>query len=106
MVITVKDFLQDNPSTMLDLLTPKGLIQLTPNRGQWLLTKNGANARIKVTCTKDEVVGSGLLINSYIRLIRTETKKSCVSAHELPVSGSKKTNLSHAEFDQIIMIYF
>lgn len=93
---------------MLDLLTPMtpiDLIQLAPNLVQWLLTKNGANTRIKVTCTKDEVVGSGLLINSSIRLIRTETKKSCVSAHELPVSGSKKANLSHAEFDQIIMIY-
>ena len=41
MSVTVKDFLRHNPNAMLDLMTPKGLIQLTPDRGQWLLTKNG-----------------------------------------------------------------
>ena len=69
MSITVKDFLWQNPNTMLDLMTPKGLIQLTPERGQGLLNKNGANARIKVAGTKEVVVGSDLLSQIVYKIV-------------------------------------
>ena len=70
MNITVKDFLRHNPNAMLDLMTPKGLIQLTPDRGQGLLTKNGANARIKVTGTEEIATSSDLLCRINHKILR------------------------------------
>jgi hypothetical protein len=102
MIITVKDFLQDNPNTMLDLLTPKGLIQLTPNRGQWLLTKNGANAQIKVTGTNEVVVGSDLLSQIVYKIVPYRNRRNQVFL--LTNSATAAANSAyqpHIEYEQM-----
>lgn len=92
MNITVKDFLRHNPNAMLDLMTPEGLIQLTPDRGQWLLTKNGANARIKVTGTQEVVVGSDLLSQIVYKIVPYRNRRNQIFLPQTPRQRQRKAH--------------
>lgn len=102
MSVMVKDFLRHNPNAMLDLLTPKGLIQLTPDRGQWLLTKNGANARIKVTGTKDVVVGSDLLSQIVYKIVPYRNRRNQIFLlTNTPAAAAERSFQPHFEYEQM-----
>ena len=102
MSITVKDFLWQNPNTMLDLMTPKGLIQLTPERGQELLNKNGANARIKVAGTKEVVVGSDLLSQIVYKIVPYRNRRNQMFLlTNTPVAAAKSSYQPHIEYEQM-----
>ena len=102
MSITVKDFLRHNPNAMLDLLTPKGLIQLTPDRGQGLLNKNGANARIKVTGTKEMIVGSDLLSQIVYKIVRYKKRRNQIFLlTNTPAAAAKSYYQPHIEYEQM-----
>lgn len=96
MSITVKDFLLHNPNARLDLMTPKGLIQLPSDREQWLLTKNGANAQIKVTGTKEAVVYLICSVRSSTRSCRTETAEIRYYCSQTPRLRQQKVPSSRA----------
>lgn len=105
MNITVKDFLRDNPNTILDLLTPKGLIQLTPNRGQWLLTKNGANAKIKVAGTDEVVVGSDLLSQIVHKIVPYKNRRNQVFLLTNSATAAAKSSYRpRIEYEQMTFI--
>ena len=102
MSVTVKDFLRHNPNAMLDLMTPKGLIQLTPDRGQWLLTKNGANARIKVTGTQEVVVGSDLLCQIVYKIVPYRNRRNQIFLlTNTPAAAAKSSFRPHIEYEQM-----
>ena len=102
MSVTVKDFLRHNPNAMLDLMTPKGLIQLTPDRGQWLLTKNGANARIKVTGTQAVVVGSDLLSQIVYKIVPYRNRRNQIFLlTNTPAAAAKSSFRPHIEYEQM-----
>ena len=102
MSITVKDFLRQNPNTMLDLMTPKGLIQLTPERGQGLLNKNGANARITVAGTKEVVVGSDLLSQIAYKIVRYKNCRNQIFLlTNTPAAAAKSSYQPHIEYEQM-----
>ena len=102
MSITVKDFLRQNPNTMLDLMTPKGLIQLTPERGQGLLNKNGANARIKVAGTKEVVVGSDLLSQIVYKIVPYRNRRNQMFLlTNTPAAAAKSSYQPHIEYEQM-----
>lgn len=87
---------------MLDLLTPKGLIQLTPDHGQWLLTMNGANARIKVTGTNEVVVGSDLLNQIVYKSVSYRNHRNqFFLLTNTPAAAAKSSYWPHIEYEQI-----
>ena len=87
---------------MLDLLTPKGLIQLTPDHGQWLLTKNDANARIKVTSTNEVVVGSDLLNQIVYKSVPYRNHRNQIFLlTNTPAAASKSSYRPNIEYEQM-----
>ena len=102
MNITVKDFLQHNPNTMLELMTPKGLVRLTPERGQWLLSKNGSNAQIQVTGTKEMVAGSDLLGQIVYKIVPCSNRRNQVFLlTNTPAAAAKSTYRPQIEYEQM-----
>ena len=102
MSVTVKDFLRHHPNAMLDLMTPLGFIQLTPNRGQWLLTKNGGNARLKVTGTKDMVIASDLLNHIVYKIVPYRNRRNQVFLlTNTPAAAAKSSYRPHIEYEQM-----
>ena len=89
MRVTVKDFLRDNPSTTLDLMTPQGFIRLAPDRGQWLLTRNGRNTKLRVTGTKDVVIGSDLLTQIIYKIVPYSIRSYHTETAEITYSCSR-----------------
>ena len=98
----VKDFLRHNPNAMLDLMTLKGLIQLTPDRGQQLLTKSGANTRIKVAGTKEVVVGSDLLSQIVYKIVPYRSRRNQMFLlMNTPAAAAKSSYQPHIEYEQM-----
>lgn len=102
MFITVKEFLRQNPNAMLDLMTPKGLVRLVPEYGQWLLTKNGGNARLKTTGTKEMVLGSDLLDQVVCKIIPYRNRRNQIFLlTNTPEAAAKSHYRPRIEFEQM-----
>ena len=102
MRVTVKDFLRDNPNTTLDLMTPQGFIRLTPDRGQWLLTRNGGNTKLRVTGTKDVVIGSDLPTQIIYKIVPYRNRRNHVFLlTNTPAAAAKSSYQPHIEYEQM-----
>ena len=83
-------------------MTPRGFIRLTPDRGQWLFTRNGGNAKLRVTGTKDVVIGSDLLAQMIYKIVPYRNRRNHVFLFtNTPAAATKSSYQPHIEYKQM-----
>lgn len=70
MYITVKDFIEDNPDTTIDVMNPKGVVRLPPGLAQTLLTSSSQRMKLKANGAGETIMASELLECVVTKIIR------------------------------------
>lgn len=70
MYITVKDFIEDNPDTTIDVMNPKGVVRLPPGLAQALLTSSSQRMKLKANGAGETIMASELLECVVTKIIR------------------------------------
>lgn len=74
MVITVKDFIEENPYASIDVMNHKGVARLPVGLAQSLLTPSCQRTKLKVNGAGDTILASELLECVVTKVIRNRKK--------------------------------
>ena len=69
MNVTVRDFLRQNPAAALDVMTPKGFVQIPSGYGPWLLSEKSKDAVFKSNGSKEIIPAAELMDQVIFRVV-------------------------------------